>query len=136
MADRQNTQIALRKSRIAELLAAKKTEWEIATILQEEGFRIRTNAISDIKSEILEDWRRKTEINAEAIVAEELASLEEMQRSLWDKAVEGHLQTVDRVLKIMEHRAKLLGLYAPEQHRVVGQVAIVKAYVGMDLSNI
>ena len=50
--------------------------------------------------------------------AEELRQLEEerldrMQAGIWSTAIQGHLGSIDRVLKIMDLRARLLGLYAP-----------------------
>ena len=40
----------------------------------------------------------------------ELARLDELQASVWASAVSGDLNAIDRVLKIMQHRAKLIGL--------------------------
>jgi len=40
----------------------------------------------------------------------ELERLDAMQAAIWDDAMNGHLGAIDRVLKIMERRAKLLGL--------------------------
>lgn len=43
------------------------------------------------------------------------ARLDRMQQSLWHNAVRGDLPTVDRVLRIMERRARLFGLDAPQK---------------------
>jgi len=43
----------------------------------------------------------------------ELDRLDRLQRTWWPKAIAGDERATDRVLKIMEHRAKYLGLYAP-----------------------
>lgn len=43
----------------------------------------------------------------------ELSRLDGLMVALWPKARRGELSAVDRVLKIMERRAKLLGLDAP-----------------------
>jgi hypothetical protein len=45
--------------------------------------------------------------------AEELSRLDAMLSGLWPLARKGALGAVDRVLKVMERRAKLLGLDAP-----------------------
>jgi len=45
----------------------------------------------------------------------ELARLDRMLVGLWQQARNGDAQAVDRVLKIMERRAKLVGLEAPQQ---------------------
>ena len=51
----------------------------------------------------------------------ELERLDRMQLALWNRATDiknPDLKAVDRVLKIMDHRAKLLGLYAPVEANV------------------
>jgi len=52
-----------------------------------------------------------TEANAE-MWSLELARLDALQEALWAKALGGDVSTVDRVLKLMERRAKMLGLDA------------------------
>ena len=58
--------------------------------------------LADETREITAQWR--------ALEADRLDCL---QVAAWDKAMEGHLPSVDRVLKIMERRAKLLALDQP-----------------------
>lgn len=47
---------------------------------------------------------------AEEVKALELERLDAMQAALWPKALRGNVTAIDRVLKIMERRAKYLGL--------------------------
>lgn len=58
--------------------------------------------------------RRTMEDAAEDVIALENARLDELQREVWDQATlagdEEQLPAVDRVLRIMERRAKMLGL--------------------------
>lgn len=49
----------------------------------------------------------------QAVIATERARLEELHQALWDDALAGDLDATDRVLRLMERRAKLLGLDAP-----------------------
>ena len=58
--------------------------------------------LADETREITAQWR--------ALEADRLDCL---QVAAWDKAIEGNLPAIDRVLKIMERRAKLLGLDQP-----------------------
>lgn len=58
---------------------------------------------------------------AEELRALELYRLDELHRAVWSKALRGNLAAVDRVLKIMERRAKLCGL--DEQTLTVEPVA-------------
>jgi hypothetical protein len=50
----------------------------------------------------------------------ELDRLDALQCSIWAQAEKGRVQAIDRVLKIMERRASLLGLDAPKRHAVAG----------------
>jgi len=54
----------------------------------------------------------------------ELLRLDELLNALWDTAIAGDLKAVDRVLKVMERRAKLLGLDAPFEIKTDGQIHI------------
>jgi hypothetical protein len=56
---------------------------------------------------------------AEEIRTIELARLDGLMVTLWPAARRGDLAAVDRILKVMERRAKLLGLDAPARHEVV-----------------
>jgi hypothetical protein len=48
----------------------------------------------------------------------ELERLSVLQSCLWDKAMEGSGQALSSILKIMDLRARLIGLYAPEKHEI------------------
>jgi hypothetical protein len=48
----------------------------------------------------------------------ELMRLDEMQFAVWDRAINGDLPALSCVLKIMDRRAKLLGLDKPEKMAV------------------
>ena len=61
---------------------------------------------------------------AEQLRALELLRLDELLSALWDTAIAGDLKAVDRVLKVMERRAKLLGLDAPFEIKTDGQIHI------------
>ena len=64
----------------------------------------------------LEDAREQVESSAVELKAEEVSRLDAMLAGLWPDARKGHLGSIDRVLRIMERRAKLLGLDAPTKH--------------------
>lgn len=50
---------------------------------------------------------------AESLIRLELLRLDELHRACWGKAMAGDLRAVDRVLRVMERRARLLGLDKP-----------------------
>lgn len=59
--------------------------------------------------------KEHTKEPAEEVRDRELERLDELLRGLWAKAKTGSVQHVDRVIKIMERRARYLGLDAPER---------------------
>jgi hypothetical protein len=59
---------------------------------------------------------------AEELRTLELARLDELTLGLWPKAMKGDAHAVDVCLRISARRAKLLGLDAPAEHRVQGEV--------------
>jgi hypothetical protein len=61
----------------------------------------------------LAECRAQVTANADELRSEELSRLDGMLQGLWPRARKGEAAAVDRVLKIGERRAKLLGLDAP-----------------------
>lgn len=59
-------------------------------------------------------YYKKTEDELNNIVEMELARLDALQLMAWRQAKDGNLAAMDRVLKVMEMRAKYLGLYTEE----------------------
>lgn len=55
---------------------------------------------------------------ADTLRAKESARLDKLQAAVWDRALDGYLYAVDRAVKIIDRRAKLLGLDAPQQVEV------------------
>jgi hypothetical protein len=68
----------------------------------------------------LEDSRRQISASADELRSEELARLDGMLAKVYPKAARGDVQAVDRVLKIAERRARLLGLDAPTRTALQG----------------
>jgi len=50
----------------------------------------------------------------------EQARLDDLQTAVWERAINGELAAIDRVLSIMERRSRLLGLDAPRPTTLVG----------------
>jgi hypothetical protein len=69
----------------------------------------------------LEEARAQVTANADELRSEELSRLDGMLQGLWPRARKGEVSAVDRVLKIAERRAKLLGLDAPEKRELFGK---------------
>lgn len=61
---------------------------------------------------------------AESIIAMELARLDDMMTAVYGPATKGELMAVDRVVKLGERRAKILGLDAPEKAELSGELKV------------
>lgn len=69
------------------------------------AWRLITRAMETVNDRTAEDARVLRTLEAERLDA--------ILQGVWDRAAEGDLPAVDRVLKIMERRARLFGLDAP-----------------------
>jgi hypothetical protein len=72
-------------------------------------------------TEAMEHTRQVIASGADELRAEEVARLDGMLEKLWPKARRGEVAAVDRVLKIGERRAKLLGIEAPVRIETTGK---------------
>jgi hypothetical protein len=106
---------ALRQTDALSLRQAGKTFAEIAVEL---GYSDHSGARNAVLAALRENV---AEPNAE-MRALELSRLDALQAALWTKATNGDLGSVDRVLKLMERRAKILGLDAPPQKPAEGDI--------------
>ena len=100
-------EIALRQSKALEMRKAGASYDQIATAL---GMANRSVAWQSVRSAI------KTVIRepAQEVLDLELSRLDIMMMGCWPKARTGDLQTIDRVLRIMDRRSTYLGLDAPK----------------------
>lgn len=95
--------------------------------LRKAGFSIRQIAeqLREPRSTIYDDLRKAlheehvaTQGEVEDLRALWYLRLEEMHKSIWQKAINGNLGAIDRALKICEQESKLFGLYMkPERIR-------------------
>ena len=84
----------------------------------------------DVKAELTRIQSANAETAAE-IRDIEMARLDRMQTALWSKVLQGHEGAIDRVLRIMQRRADLLGLDAPKKQDITSdgkKVEIVVKY--------
>jgi hypothetical protein len=80
--------------------------------------RVNRNTISaDIRA-IREDWKSHRSDAYEQYSAEEIPKLDALEQAVWAKAMAGDNRAIDRVLAIMQRRAALIGLDAPEKSRI------------------
>ncbi len=90
----------LRKSGASYRQIAKQLSINVAT-----AFNAVSLTMQELKHEALANAGEYREL--------ELTRLDQLQLNIWSQAVGGNLKAVETVIKLMDHRAKLLGLYAP-----------------------
>lgn len=112
----KETEIEQRRRKVAAALLSHRTQREIATAL---GIGLGT-VNRDVKA-IQKAWQEQYTRDFGERVAEELAKLDLMEQAMLAKVIGTNPSgwAVDRILAIMNHRARLLGLYAPERHEVI-----------------
>ena len=101
---------------------------EIAKAL---GFKWKSGAFAAVKRALKEVKREP----CQELIVLEAERLDKMQTALWAKAIRGDYGAVDRILRIMERRAELLGLDAPEKQEVSGTLEIVVVREQPDKAN-
>ena len=109
-------EIIARRQRVASLqLAGIRNQRRIAAQL---GVGLAT-INRDIKA-LNAEWRERALADVAHEKAVDLDRLEHMIAAVWPAALLGHLGAVDRVMRLLERKAKLLGLDAP-QHSTLDQ---------------
>lgn len=97
--------IAERRAATLRLRAEGKT---LAQIASELGISVPT-ASRDITTAIREICRP----DAEEIIAVQRRIIDDIRSAVYAKATRGNLGAIDRLIRTMEHEAKLFGIYAP-----------------------
>jgi transposase-like protein len=101
-------QAAVRRKEAVDLRVEGKTYREIAQELGVTPTRAR-----QLVAEALAAIEKDTAESAEELRRLELDRLDQLQAGLWEEAAGGNLKAVGAALKIMERRARLVGLDAP-----------------------
>lgn len=83
------------------------------------GYTNRSGAWKAVNN-LLAERRHESEQEAKELLVVELDRVDAMLVAVWDSALKGNLQAVDRVIKLLERRAKYLGLDAPARSEVSG----------------
>jgi hypothetical protein len=78
-------------------------------------FDVSLGTIANDVKQILKAWHTETNRDTEEWATLEAARLDSMLQSIWKEVMDGNTQYMDRALRIMERRARLLGLDKPIQ---------------------
>lgn len=100
--------IAVRE-RAQKALEIRKTGANFDDIARRAGYANRSGAYKAVRDAM----DRITQEPAEAVLKLELERLDALLAAYWGKALGGDVQAFDRVLRVMERRARYLGLDAP-----------------------
>ena len=111
----QQAEIEIRRKKVAANLTAGLNYRDIAGALD---VSLATVA-GDVKT-ILKRWRAEQVSTIDQWVQLESHRLDRAINAIWEKVNDGDLNAIDRALKIMERRAKLLGLDTPSVTRLEG----------------
>lgn len=106
----QNQQISAVEKQLR-ALELRKSGAAYATIAEVLGYRSPSGAHAAVKSAL----KKTLQEPADELRQLELARLDAMLAALWPKANAGDVKAVHGVLKVLERRAKLLGLDAPTE---------------------
>lgn len=106
----RSPEVRKREGIVMEMLNASVSVEEIA-----EKIGCTIDAVYKIRVRVLS---RYVEKQADEYRNEDLARLEALTRTLWPKARRGDVQAIDRLLKIMERKAKYTGADAPVEIKV------------------
>jgi predicted transcriptional regulator len=102
---------ANRAERAARAFALRKAGLSYRDIAEELGVSHQL-VYRDVQASIKQFLDEAREHHAQ-IMAIEAARLDDLQRVMWEQAAMGDRRAIETVLKIMERRAKLLGLDTP-----------------------
>ena len=119
--------IAARREQVAALLMARRSQREIATALNTP----LTTIHRDIEALRIE-WRNDRMVAADQVISEELQRLAFAERAIMPAVSRADLMAIDRLLRIMERRAKLLGLDAPKRYEITDSIRRMAEEAGLD----
>lgn len=105
MPPKNRADIEGRRERVAALLLERKSLRQIARAV---GVSVATAAKD--ASFVREEWRERRFTNTDTWMAEELARLDRAMQAIWPDVLKGKTFSIDRMLGIMDRRAKYLGL--------------------------
>lgn len=102
----------------ATAMELRKMGHTFRSIAKTMGVNVHT-AYDWVQAELIE-LREKTREDAESVRDLEMERLDDLLEATWSNAMSGDPQAIMSAIRIMERRAKLLGLDAPEKHSFVG----------------
>lgn len=110
----------------SQALTLRKAGVSVQTIAETLGWNSHQAASKAIKAALMRTLREPADDLREL----EMARLDDMLKAISPHVAAGNLTAIDRALKIMERRAKLVGLDTPAKLDVTSNGKEIKAYIG------
>lgn len=105
--------------RQAEALRLRTRGMEFEQIAEDLGYRSKSGAYKAVMTGL----KKTLQEPADELRTMEAERLDRMLAGLWDRAISGDTWSVDRVLAIMDRRARLLGLDRKSDSEDIGRLA-------------
>jgi hypothetical protein len=109
-------------------LALRKGGASFDTIAVALGYGGKSGAYKAVSTALRDTLREP----AEEVRALELERLDHMLTAIWPAALSGNFRAQDQVLRLMERRAKYLGLDAPARVDIEARIRMVAEELGLD----
>jgi hypothetical protein len=103
----------------AQALELRKAGASYDQIAAQLGYAQKSGAHHAVKRALSSVLKRRDE-TAEEMRELELERLDTIQLGIWAQARQGNFQAIDRILRVMERRAAMLGLDAPRRQELTG----------------
>lgn len=116
--------------RQTEVAALARSHYSAIEIAKRLGVTPRT--VSNDLAVLRAQWRERREVDTDEWVASELERLAVAERAIWPQVERGKLVAIDRLLAIMDRRARYLGLDANPTQNQQTTVTVQVAYLGAD----
>lgn len=127
---RAKNTMAFRRKQVAALLeSGDVTQRDIA-----DAIGVSTSTVNRDIAALREEWRQESVDSIDTVMVTDLHRLEVALSSVWLRVVAGELYAVDRFLKIVELRAKLLGYEPPKRVAIdaTGHISLVEVVLATD----
>jgi hypothetical protein len=115
-------------ARQTQALELRKAGVGFEVIAQRLGYRSASGAYYAVMAAL----KRTQQEPADEVRVLALQRLDRLLFAVWQKALSGDLECIDRALKIEARRAKLLGLDAPEKVDIEWRIRLMARSLGLD----
>lgn len=111
----KQVEVSERRNKAVQMRIAKI---DYQTIADRLGYQNRSYACRDI-SRALQQARAEEDRSIDMYKEQELAGLDRAQAAIWARVLSGELEAIDRYVRIVQTRCRLLGLFAPTKHQII-----------------